>query len=122
MATTYPKSVVILGALSGVARYIADGFAREGFAIVLAGRDMTELEILAQDLRVRNEVDCHCLEFDALDFENHASIVQRCTSLLGEAPGGVALCFGYHYFVLPNGLTAPFRYRCAHRLPFRPHR
>ena len=95
MTTTYPRSVVILGALSGVARYIADGFAREGFALILAGRDMAELKILATDLQVRNEVDCHCLEFDALDFASHANIIERCTGLLGEAPGGVALCFGY---------------------------
>lgn len=95
MTNTYPKSVVILGALSGVARYIADGFAREGFALVLAGRDTTELKILAADLQVRNNVDCHCLAFDALDFVSHADIVQQCTNLLGETPDGVALCFGY---------------------------
>ena len=95
MTNTYPKSVVVLGALSGVARYIADAFAREGFALVLAGRDKTELEILARDLRVRHEIACHCLEFDAMDFESHANTVQQCTDLLGQVPGGVVLCFGY---------------------------
>jgi len=95
MTTTYPKSVVILGALSGVARYIADGFCREGYTVVLAGRDMSELEILAEDLRIRHETDCHCLEFDALAYDTHALFVQRCSEALGHTPGGVVLCFGY---------------------------
>ena len=95
MTNTYPKSVVVLGALSGVARYIADAFAKEGFAVILAGRDKAELELLATDLHVRHEVPCHSLQFDALDFANHANIMEQCRELLGEMPGGVVLCFGY---------------------------
>ncbi len=95
MTTFQPKSVVILGALSGVARYIADGFAREGFAVALAGRDLEEMELLAADLRERHEVTCCCLKFDALDIDSHASFVQETTEALGALPGGVVACFGY---------------------------
>ncbi len=95
MAYTYPKSVVILGALSGVARYLADAFARQGFAVVLAGRDTQELELLARDLRVRHEITCCCLEFDALHFDGHSAFVQRCAEALDGMPGGVVLSFGY---------------------------
>ena len=95
MSTAYPNSVVILGALSGVARYIADGFARKGFDVVLAGRDIQELNTLATDLQVRHEISCHCLEFDALHFVEHPLFIQRCTDALGHFPGGVVVCFGY---------------------------
>ncbi len=95
MISNAPKSVVILGALSGVARYIADGFARAGYTVILAGRDKTELGILAQDLRVRHEIECHSIDFDALDFDRHADFLQDCKEVLGDLPGGVVLCFGY---------------------------
>ena len=96
MTNTYPKSVVILGALSGVARYIAAGFSREGYTVILAGRDTAELKILADDLRVRYENDCHHLEFDALAYDTHDLFVKRCAEVLGHTPGGVVLCFGIH--------------------------
>ncbi len=95
MKNRYPKSVVILGALSGVARHLADAFAREGFAVVLAGRDMTELDLLARDLRTRHRVSCCCLAFDALNVDSHGAFVAQCTEALGELPGGVVLSFGY---------------------------
>ncbi|HDP34094.1 MAG TPA: SDR family oxidoreductase [Candidatus Hydrogenedentes bacterium] len=95
MTSAYPKSVVILGALSGVARYIADEFARRGFSLILAERDMAELELIAADMRVRHSIACYCLEFDALRYDDHAQFVRQCAETLGETPGGVVLCFGF---------------------------
>lgn len=95
MTDTHPKSVVILGALSGVARYIAAGFAQKGYTVVLTGRDLDELKILKKDFQVRYETDCHCLEFDALAYDTHADFVQCCTDTLGQEPDGVVLCFGF---------------------------
>lgn len=90
-----PKSVVILGATSGVARYIADQFARLGYSVGLAGRDMEELERLATDIRTRYDVSCHTFYFDALAFDGHGAFPAQCGQAFGELPGGVVLCFGF---------------------------
>lgn len=95
MATLQPKSVVILGATSGVARYIANEFARLGCVVVLAGRNNEELETIAGDLRVRHEITCHVLDFDAVAYDSHETFVARCVELPCGLPDGVVLCFGY---------------------------
>ena len=93
--TTATKSVLILGATSGVARHVADQFARLGYEVGLAGRDQTELEVLAADVRTRHEVICHTLAFDALAFESHSDFVRQCAEVFNGLPGGVVLCFGF---------------------------
>lgn len=89
------KSVVILGATSGVARSIARRFGALGYTVGLAGRDREELEILAADVRARCAVACSILPFDATAFETHADFLDQCAQVFGELPGGVVLCFGY---------------------------
>lgn len=95
MNSSSGKSVVILGATSGVARYIARGFGALGYAVGVAGRNIEELERLAADVRTRYAVDCHVLQFDALAFEEHEHFPGQCEQAFGEMPGGVVLCFGY---------------------------
>lgn len=93
--TSSAKSVVILGATSGVARPLAGEFARRGYIVVLAGRDAEELERLAADLRIRYNTDCHTLPFDALAFQDHERFPGQCEQVLGRLPHGVMLCFGF---------------------------
>ncbi len=95
MAIINPESVVILGATSGVARYIAHEFARLGCALVLAGRDTAEIEILAEDIHVRFRTPCHVIAFDAAAYDRHGAFVDDCGEALGAMPDGVVLCFGY---------------------------
>ncbi len=95
MAIKNPESVVILGATSGVARYIAHEFARLGSTLVLAGRNTTEIEILAADIHVRYRTPCHILAFDAAAYDDHDAFVSNCSEALGGPPDGVVLCFGY---------------------------
>ena len=92
---TSGKSVVILGATSGVARPLAGEFARRGYAVGLAGRDLEELERLAADLRTRYETACHVLRFDALAFQQHEAFPGQCAQAFGTLPDGIVLCFGY---------------------------
>lgn len=95
MRSSSRKSVVILGATSGVARSIADQFAQKGYVPILAGRRLNELESLAVDIRTRHSIDCPTLAFDALAFETHAAFPDQCAALRGELPQGVVLCVGY---------------------------
>lgn len=95
MTSASGKSVLILGAASGVARHMASEFARLGYAVGLAGRNLEELETLATDLRIRYEVACYTQAFDALAFDTHESFLAQCTEYFGAVPDGVVLCFGF---------------------------
>ncbi len=112
MNATISKSVVLLGATSGVARYIARRFGQLGYTVGLAGRDREELEILATDIRTRYTVECHTLHFDALAFQEHGSFLKQCEQAFGELPGGVVLCFGY----MPDQVAAQEEFDVAHRI------
>ena len=92
---TVPKSVLVLGATSAIARASAQAFARNGYDVVLAAHDHRENERLAADIRVRYDVRCHAIPFDALVFDSHEKVVEDCERALGGLVGGVLLCFGY---------------------------
>lgn len=95
MITRAPKSVVILGATSAMARASAIAFARAGYRVVLVAQDSEENERNAADLRIRGGVEVFAVTFQALDFDGHAGVVIACEEALGEVPGGVLLFFGY---------------------------
>lgn len=95
MVERAPKSVVILGATSAMARACAMDFARQGYAIVLGAQDTEENARNATDIAVRFGVPCHALAFQALDFDGHAAFLDQCIEKLDQLPGGVVLFFGY---------------------------
>jgi decaprenylphospho-beta-D-erythro-pentofuranosid-2-ulose 2-reductase len=63
--------VLILGATSDVAIACAHEFAKHGYDLYLAGRDMTVLGDHAADLQIRYQVKAKAVAFDALQFEQH---------------------------------------------------
>jgi len=81
------KSVLILGATSGMARAIARSFAAEGRTLRLAARDVTRLEPDRDDLVTRFGITVTLHEFDALDLEGHEDFVKG----LPELPD-IAVC------------------------------
>ena len=52
-------SVLILGATSGIGRALAAEFASHRYDLILAGRDLEELQALAADLDLRHGVRSH---------------------------------------------------------------
>ena len=88
MIENAPKSVVILGATSAMARACAMDFARRGYRIVLAAQDTVENEINATDIKVRYGVACHAIAFQALHFEDHAKFLGECEQALGDSGDG----------------------------------
>lgn len=84
-------TVLILGAASDMAVAIAKKFASKGFDVQLAARNVQRLQPLKADLGVRYNKSCELLEFDALNFQSHASFFNN----LSQKPA-VAICvFGY---------------------------
>ena len=91
MPRTFGKGcrVLLLGATSGIARSLVHEFARRGFELILAGRDLDEMETIAADSRVRYGTVSQILPFSALDYSSHSAFWASC----GEVDG-VVVCFG----------------------------
>jgi short-subunit dehydrogenase len=86
---------LILGASSSIARAFARLVAREGEALLLAGRDLDDLERSAADLRARGAASAEVLPFDATDYGAHAAFVERCRTAAGaERRLNIFLAFG----------------------------
>ena len=86
-------SLLVLGATSRIASAVAERYAVRGDDLVLAGRDVEELERLADHLRSRHDVPVDVVRFDALDVASHAEIwatIRRMRPDLDE----VLLAFG----------------------------
>ena len=84
---------IILGARSGIARELVK--LRAGVALtelVLAGRDLEELERDAADLRLRFGISVMVERFDARDCESHGAFWEKVSAFEGEL--GVIGCFG----------------------------
>jgi short-subunit dehydrogenase len=86
---------LVLGASSSVARAFARLVAGDGDDVLLAGRDLDDIERLAADLRVRGGGRIAVLPFDAMDFGGHPGFAARCREARGEgARLNVFLAFG----------------------------
>ncbi|TKD21661.1 SDR family oxidoreductase [Rhodobacter capsulatus] len=79
---------IILGAGSEMARPFLRRLAGEGATLHLAGRNLAELETLAQDLRLRGAAAAEVLAFDARDASGYPALVARlagCEGVLNAA-------------------------------------
>ncbi len=80
---------IILGATSSMARAFARDMAESGAAVLVAGRDMDDLEALASDLAARGAPSAAALFFDAADPATFAPIVERLRDTEGKVNAAV---------------------------------
>lgn len=85
------KWLLILGANSDIAVETAHEFAKNGWNLLLASRDISNLNKVASDIEIRHQVKVKTFSFDAADFESH----QAFYSNLKQNPDGVIIAFGY---------------------------
>jgi decaprenylphospho-beta-D-erythro-pentofuranosid-2-ulose 2-reductase len=86
--------VLIVGATSGIGRALARGLAGEGYDVMLAGRQLDELDPVATDLQIRYGIKAECREFEALAFESHADFFEECVEFFAGDLHGMLLCHG----------------------------
>ena len=86
-------SVLILGANSDIATATAKYFAKKGYNLQMASRNIKELEKTAADISIRYGVDVEPLNFDATNYKSHEDFYKG----LVERPDGVILGFGTMY-------------------------
>lgn len=84
-------TVLLLGATSDIAQAIARRFAEASYNLQLAARNSAQLEILANDLRIRYQVDVQTLAFEATQYDSHVAFYEG----LAPAPSVVIAVFGY---------------------------
>jgi len=81
------EAVLILGATSSIARSLAVLLARRGTALHLAGRDLAEVERVAQDVSVRYQVPITWSQFEAEREDTHAEFFEKAVAQLGALDG-----------------------------------
>lgn len=80
---------IILGATSSMARALARALAERGDGLLLAGRDMTELEALAADCRLRGAALAEAARFDARDPASFTPLIDRAKAMDGTLNAAV---------------------------------
>ena len=87
------QSVLILGASSPIARATAVEFAKKGYSVFLAGRDLEDLERIGNDIKIRFEVPVKWGIFNAVAYETHASFIQNVSKVM-DGLEGIYVGFG----------------------------
>lgn len=80
---------IILGATSTIARAFARLVSDRGDGVVLAGRDMTELDTIATDCRMRGAANAEAIAFDARDAATFQPIIDRARAIGGITSAAV---------------------------------
>ena len=83
---------LILGATSAMAKAFARQAAGQGAHLILAGRDMSEIELLAQDCRLRGAPSATALSFDATQVSDLKRLVTATEA--AAHPLSIFLAFG----------------------------
>jgi decaprenylphospho-beta-D-erythro-pentofuranosid-2-ulose 2-reductase len=83
--------ILIIGAKSDIARAIAKKYAENGYNLYLAARKSDELQNFANNIKIRNQREVVCLDFDVLDYNIHQSFYDS----LSVKPIGVISVVGY---------------------------
>jgi hypothetical protein len=83
--------VLIIGAKSDIAKAVAREYAAHGFDLILAARNVEELNGFASDIKIRHNRIVTLKEFDLVDFASHKAFYEE----LIEKPMGVVVSAGY---------------------------
>lgn len=83
--------VLIIGAKSDIAKEVAREYAKNGYDLYLAGRNIDEMKDFENDIKIRSKADVKLKEFDITDFESHEPFYNT----LEPKPLGVIVVAGY---------------------------
>ncbi|SMP87774.1 Short-chain dehydrogenase [Epsilonproteobacteria bacterium SCGC AD-308-E02] len=83
--------ILIIGAKSDIAKATAREYAKHGYDLYLAARNVSELDEFANDITVRTQRTVKTVELNILDYQSHQSFYEQ----LQEKPLGVISAIGY---------------------------
>lgn len=67
------KTVLIYGATAALAQTTAENFAKDGWKLILAARDMKKSDDIANHLKVRYNAEVRTLHFDAMNTQTYTA-------------------------------------------------
>lgn len=85
---------LVVGASSEIGRAIASELARDCQGLLLAGRDLEELQAIANDIQIQHDAEVHCLLWEADPERDEQSLVEASLAVHGRLDG-VVLCQGF---------------------------
>ncbi len=85
------STILIIGAKSDIAKATAREYAKHGYDLYLAARNVNELEAFVTDVTVRTQRTVKLVELDILDYQSHQAFYDN----LEEKPLGVISAVGY---------------------------
>ncbi|CAA6802155.1 MAG: Sorbitol-6-phosphate 2-dehydrogenase (EC [uncultured Campylobacterales bacterium] len=83
--------ILIIGAKSDIAKKCAHEYAKNGYNLTLASRDILELQDFASDIKIRHNINVILKEFDITKFETHQEFFES----LEKKPFGTIVVSGY---------------------------
>ena len=83
--------LLIIGANSDIAKELARVYAKNGYNLYLANREISKLDIFKKDIEIKYQKDVKLLELDILDFDSHKEFYES----LEKKPLGVVSAVGY---------------------------
>lgn len=89
------RPLLILGATSAIARALALELAGAGHDLILAGRNLDEVQRSATDVALRKGTTVLARRWEATDFASHPFFFTECVEAAGGKLEGVVLCHGY---------------------------
>lgn len=78
------RTWIILGATSTIARAFVRLLSDRGEALILAGRDMAELDLIAEDSKIRGATNALAIAVDMRTSESFAPIIELAKSATGD--------------------------------------
>jgi short-subunit dehydrogenase len=85
------KYLLVIGAKSDIAKEVAREYAKNGYSLYLAGRNIGELDEFKNDITIRSSVDVQLKEFDISAFDSHKEFYET----LEPKPIGTIVVAGY---------------------------
>lgn len=86
------RAFVVLGGSSAIGKALAHGAAAAGQPVLLAGRDLSDIEATAADIELRHRQPCGFAAWDAADIEAQMDFAANCAAQAQVLT--VALCVG----------------------------
>jgi decaprenylphospho-beta-D-erythro-pentofuranosid-2-ulose 2-reductase len=83
--------VLVIGAKSDIAKATSREYAKNGYDLYLAARNVSELEEFANDIKIRFQRKVQLFELDVLNLTTHQKFYEN----LCERPFGVIIAAGY---------------------------
>ena len=88
------KRILIIGALSGIAKEVARAYATKGNDLILTSRNKDEIKNLAKDLKIRGASSVIGLFFDPIKLSSQRNLLNEIFDRWQQGPSVTLISYG----------------------------